>query len=138
MSSEDLSSENLSSDKKSKCVGCGVETTNTLCERCFRIRNYNEYKKVDINYQEFLDNLDNIKKDDLVVLVVDLMNVPGSFNEINNKIIEVIIIVKLCVVIKLNMLKPIIQDLKFSFLNNLYRDTNPKNITTTAKTVITI
>ena len=86
MSSENLSSENLSSDKKSKCVGCGVETTNTLCERCFRIRNYNEYKKVDINYQEFLDNLNNIKKDDLVVLVVDLMNVPGSFNEINNRI----------------------------------------------------
>ena len=92
MSNEIFNNEVLSSGKKSKCVGCGVETTNTLCERCFRIRNYNDYKKVSVNYQEFLDNLDNIKKDDLVVLVVDLMNVPVSFNEIKNKIKNKVII----------------------------------------------
>ena len=69
-----------------RCSGCGVKTTNNLCERCFRIRNYNEYKKVDINYKEFLDNLDRINKDDLVVLVVDLMNIPINFNDIKNKL----------------------------------------------------
>ncbi len=81
-----MNSKVLSSDKKNKCVGCGIETTNTLCERCFRIRNYNEYKKVDIDYQEFLNNLSSINKDDLVVLVVDLMNIPASFNDIKDKL----------------------------------------------------
>lgn len=69
-----------------KCIGCGVETINSLCERCFRIRNYNEYKKVDINYIDFLNNLDKINEEDLVVLVVDLMNIPKSFENIKNKI----------------------------------------------------
>ena len=69
-----------------KCVGCGVESTNNLCERCFRIRNYNEYKKVDIHYTDFLNNLDKINKEDLVVLVVDLMNIPASFELIKDKI----------------------------------------------------
>ena len=69
-----------------KCVGCGVETTNKLCERCFRIRNYNEYKKVDINKEEFLNNLNSINKDDLIVLVVDLLNIPVNFNDVKDKL----------------------------------------------------
>ena len=68
-----------------KCVGCGVLTSNKLCERCFRIRNYNEYKKVDVN-NNFLDNLDKIASDDLVVLVVELLNIPNNFDSIKNKI----------------------------------------------------
>ena len=37
-----------------KCIGCGdiLDSNNNLCERCFRIRNYNEYKHV------FKDNFD--------------------------------------------------------------------------------
>ena len=69
-----------------KCIGCGSLADNTLCERCFRIRNYNEYKKVDSNYKDFLNNLDKINENDLVVLVVDLMNIPESFELIKNKI----------------------------------------------------
>lgn len=69
-----------------KCMGCGVLTTNKLCERCFRIRNYNEYKKVDVNYSDFLDSLTKINRNDLVVLVVDLLNIPDSFNDIKSKI----------------------------------------------------
>ena len=68
-----------------KCVGCGVLTSNNLCERCFRIRNYNEYKKVDVN-NNFLNNLDKISSDDLVVLVVDLLNIPKNFETIKNRI----------------------------------------------------
>ena len=77
-----------------KCVGCGVSTDNNLCERCFRIRNYNEYKKIDVNENEFLDNLDKINNEDLVVLVIDLLNIPENLdiikNKINNKTILVI------------------------------------------------
>lgn len=76
----------MSSGNLNKCVGCGVETANNLCERCFRIRNYNEYKKVDIKKEEFLNNLDNINEDDLVVLVVDLLNIPTNFNDIKDKL----------------------------------------------------
>ena len=68
-----------------KCVGCGVLTSNNLCERCFRIRNYNEYKKVDVN-NNFLNNLDKISSDDLVVLVVDLLNIPKNFETIKKRI----------------------------------------------------
>ena len=69
-----------------KCVGCGVLTANNLCERCFRIRNYNEYKKADVNYNDFLDILSKININDLVVLVVDLLNIPDNFNDIKSKI----------------------------------------------------
>ena len=77
-----------------KCIGCGVSTENNLCERCFRIRNYNEYKKIDVDDKVFLDNLNKINKDDLVVLVIDLLNIPENLdiikNGINNKTILVI------------------------------------------------
>lgn len=77
-----------------KCIGCGVSTENNLCERCFRIRNYNEYKKIDVDDKVFLDNLNKINKDDLVVLVIDLLNIPENLdiikNKINNKTILVI------------------------------------------------
>ena len=77
-----------------KCIGCGVSTENNLCERCFRIRNYNEYKKIDVDDKVFLDNLNKINKSDLVVLVIDLLNIPENLdiikNKINNKTILVI------------------------------------------------
>lgn len=77
-----------------KCIGCGVSTENNLCERCFRIRNYNEYKKIDVDDKVFLDNLNKINKSDLVVLVIDLLNIPENLdiikNRINNKTILVI------------------------------------------------
>ena len=76
-----------------KCVGCGVETTNKLCESCFRIRNYNEYKKLDINKEEFLNNLNSINKDDLIVLVVDLLNIPLNFNDIKDRLNNRVILV---------------------------------------------
>lgn len=78
-----------------KCKGCGVvlqnedETQlgftknieNNLCERCFRIINYNEYKEVVKDNKEFIKILENINKTkDLVLLVVDLFNI----NKIEN------------------------------------------------------
>ena len=60
-----------------KCKGCGLSIENDgLCERCFRIKHYNEYKVVSKNNNEFIPILENINKtNDLVLLVVDLFNI---------------------------------------------------------------
>ena len=91
----------------SKCTGCGVvlqntnkkdlgytsNLENTLCERCFRIRNYNEYSKVLKDNEDYVNILKNINQKDLVVLVVDLFNF-CDLNEIgkylNNDILLVL------------------------------------------------
>lgn len=71
------------------CTGCGVllqtkdkneigYTTNIekkLCERCFRIKNYGEYKVISKDNDEFIKILEEINKTkDLCVLVIDLFN----------------------------------------------------------------
>ena len=76
-----------------KCIGCGavlqvddeekdgyVRQENydksNLCERCFKIRNYGEYKLVEKTNYEFFPILESIgKTNDLVVLVVDIFNI---------------------------------------------------------------
>ena len=72
-----------------RCIGCGAilqsddklkdgytsNLQNKLCERCFRIRNYNEQKAVVKDSSDYIDILKNIgQTDDLVLLVVDLFN----------------------------------------------------------------
>lgn len=75
-----------------KCFGCGVTMqavdkekegyvksenfdTSKLCERCFRIQNYGEYKVVAKSNEEFVQVLRRINDSkDLVVLVVDIFN----------------------------------------------------------------
>jgi hypothetical protein len=92
-----------------KCIGCGSilqdidsnkegytrNINNELCERCFRIKNYSDYKLISKDNNEFIDILSNIgKKDDLVVLVVDIFNIPKNLDYIskyiNNKILLVL------------------------------------------------
>ena len=92
-----------------KCKGCGAflqdsndkfegyttNINNDLCERCFRIKNYNEYKFVEKNNIEFTNILKDINKtNDLVVLLVDLFNIPINLKEIteylNNDILLVL------------------------------------------------
>ena len=59
-----------------KCQGCGVLCENTLCERCFRIKHYNDYKVVSKTNNDFIPILENVSKsNDLVLLVVDLFNI---------------------------------------------------------------
>lgn len=92
-----------------KCIGCGAllqdidiskegytkNLNNKLCERCFRIKNYSDYKLISKDNQDFISILNNIgKTDSLVILVVDLFNIPKNLNEINkylnNKILLVL------------------------------------------------
>lgn len=69
----------------SKCLGCGINiNSNNLCERCFRIKHYNDYKKVDQASIDFECIKSNITKDDLVVLVVDLLNIPNDFDMVKD------------------------------------------------------
>lgn len=58
-----------------KCIGCGDYSLNELCERCFRIKNYNDYKVVSKTNNDFIPILESINEKDLIVLVVDLFNI---------------------------------------------------------------
>lgn len=92
-----------------KCTGCGIELQSTdknklgytnnieksLCERCFRIENYGEYKKVTKDNNEYINILKEINKtNNLVVLVLDIFNLTENINiikeNINNDILLVI------------------------------------------------
>ena len=72
-----------------KCQGCGAVLQNSsedkegytnnlenkLCERCFKIVNYNEYRFTAKNNEYYLNILNNIQKtNDLVLLVTDFLN----------------------------------------------------------------
>ena len=80
-----------------KCLGCGAILQNTdkdkegyvkdlnktLCERCFRIRNYSEYKFTNKDNEYYLSILKKIEEtNDLVVLVTDFLNT-DSLKELN-------------------------------------------------------
>ena len=46
-----------------KCKGCGtLIDNNDLCERCFRIKHYNDYKVVSKTNSDFIPILENINK----------------------------------------------------------------------------
>lgn len=80
-----------------RCSGCGVhlQTENSelpgfipekaldrepvICQRCFRIKNYNESSSVTVDQDEFLALLSKIgDKDALVIHIVDLFDFDGS------------------------------------------------------------
>lgn len=80
-----------------KCFGCGINLQNTdtskqgyvtdlnknLCERCFRIKNYNDYKPVIKANEEYFKILKEINKtNDLVLLVVDVLNINDEITNI--------------------------------------------------------
>lgn len=82
-----------------KCGGCGsflqtVEPNkegytkggnNTLCERCFRIKNYGDYKVIVKDNNEFINILKDINNTkDLVVLVVDIFNINEELINLSN------------------------------------------------------
>lgn len=94
-----------------KCIGCGavLQTYDTkavgyvkeanlekslLCERCFRIRNYNDYQVVNKDNQEFVDILKEIDKTkDLVVLVVDVFSLSHQLEQIGKMLSNPILLV---------------------------------------------
>lgn len=93
-----------------KCAGCGAimqfDNVNTegfiaeakyenasFCERCFRIKNYGDYKSVVKDNTTFVNILKEIGKQDLVVLVMDLFNMPDNLDLIKENINSPILLV---------------------------------------------
>ena len=91
-----------------KCLGCGalIQTEDSsaigfarniedkYCERCFRIKNYNDYKSVDKNPADFELIIDNINKtNDLIVLVVDIMSISEAFYDLARKLSNDVLLV---------------------------------------------
>ena len=88
--------------KDIKCSGCGVliqtkdkekegfvpehvvlahdESKPIYCQRCFRIRNYQEYASNDLSGEDYIKVISQINtKDSLIVLIVDIFDFSGSF-----------------------------------------------------------
>ena len=72
-----------------KCIGCGsvlqdydsslegytTDINNSLCLRCFRIKNYNEYKVTTRNNDDYIKIINSINDDDLVVYITSLFDI---------------------------------------------------------------
>lgn len=84
-----------------KCLGCGVtlqdndpqnigyakNISGKYCERCFRIKNYNDYKIVETDIKEFYEIIDKIKlTNSLVLLVVDIMSYGSELKILSSKL----------------------------------------------------
>ena len=81
-----------------KCFGCGSilqydnpsvegftsKLDSKYCERCFKIKNYGEYKSVIKDNNTFLNILKEITPNSLILLVTDIFNLPENFDFINN------------------------------------------------------
>ena len=87
-----------------KCTGCGVELqtenkekegfvediNNKLCTRCFKLKNYGEYKEVSLDNEDFTKILKEIPKDSLVVYLTSLLNINLDYLENLNNVILVL------------------------------------------------
>jgi 30S ribosome assembly GTPase len=86
------------SDEKYLCIGCGVmiqtedprelgyapksalEKDQVICQRCFRLKHYNEIQDVNLTDDDFLKILNEIGKSDaLIVKIVDIFDFNGSW-----------------------------------------------------------
>lgn len=88
----------------SKCRGCGIilqendknglgYTTNKnslLCERCFRIRHYGEYKNVCLDNLDYEKIIKRIPTDSLVLYVTDILSLDLSFVDSFSKVLLVV------------------------------------------------
>lgn len=85
-----------------KCIGCGVilqsdninkegyvdDINKKICERCFRLKYYGEYRKVTLDNKDYQTILDNIPINALVVYLTSVLNLNLDIvNKFNNVII---------------------------------------------------
>jgi uncharacterized protein yqeH len=95
-------------DSEKYCLGCGVKlqdenvlgegyTTSldkSLCQRCFRIKNYGEYQVVTKSNEEYLDILKGVgETKDLVLYIADLLNIEEDLLKIREIIPNKMILV---------------------------------------------
>jgi ribosome biogenesis GTPase YqeH len=86
------------SEKQYKCMGCGItiqtdfpnelgyspasalEKETVICQRCFRLKHYNEVQDVSLTDDDFLKILNEMSKTDaLIVMIVDIFDFNGSW-----------------------------------------------------------
>jgi len=87
-----------------RCIGCGsflqdkdidkdgyiLNINDSICQRCFRIKYYNEYKVTSRNNSDYINIINSIDKDDLVVYVTSLFDVRLDFIDSFNNVIVVL------------------------------------------------
>lgn len=82
-----------------KCVGCGIELQtedknklgytekeeNTLCERCFKLKHYGQYKQVSLKNDDYLKILNAIPKNANILYITDILSLDTTYiNKFNN------------------------------------------------------
>lgn len=85
-----------------KCIGCGIplqskdktiegyveDINKEICERCFKLKYYGEYKEVNLSNKQYQEILSSIPKDSLVVYLTSALNLNLDYIEsFNNTII---------------------------------------------------
>jgi len=87
-----------------KCIGCGsllqdkeiekdgyvLDINSSLCQRCFRIKYYNEYKVTTRNNEDYVSIINSINRDDLVVYVTSLFDIRLDFIDSFKNVIVVL------------------------------------------------
>ena len=88
----------------SKCNGCGVLLQNSfpteigytadihtsLCERCFRLKHYGEYRSVSLTNNDYEKIIQMIPKDSLVLYVTDILSLDLDFISSFKKVLLVV------------------------------------------------
>lgn len=87
-----------------KCIGCGcilqdndinkdgyvLDINDSICQRCFRIKYYNEYKVTTRNNSDYVNIINFIGSDDLVVYVTSLFDIRLDFIDSFKNVIVVL------------------------------------------------
>lgn len=130
-----------------KCLGCGailqyqdpqkegyikVENKDKAkyCERCFRIKNYGDYKQVSKSNDDFLKIIEEIDKtNDLVLLIIDLFNINNDYIEILKRLKNDVLVVLtkrdlLPLSVKDNKLKEYIKELDINMIDSVIISSN--------------
>ena len=88
----------------SKCLGCGIKLQNTdsniegyvenidnnICERCFKLKNYGEYKITNKTNEDYLSILKNIDNNSLVIYVTSILDLNIDYLNLFKNVILVI------------------------------------------------
>jgi len=87
-----------------KCIGCGsllqnkdsnkdgyiLNINDDICKRCFRLKYYNEYKVTTRNNDDYMNIINSINRDDLVVYVTSLFDIRLDFIDSFKNVIVVL------------------------------------------------
>lgn len=87
-----------------KCIGCGsilqdkdinkdgyvLDVNDSICQRCFRIKYYNEYKITTRNNEDYLNIINSITEKDLVLYVTSLFDIRLDFIDSFKNVIVVL------------------------------------------------